>query len=344
MLRALELAKRGVGCVSPNPMVGCVVVCDDKIIGEGWHERYGGPHAEVNAINSVEDKSLLSQSTVYVNLEPCSHTGKTPPCADLLVKHKVKRVVIANQDPNPLVNGAGLKKLQQAGIETVTAVLAHEGLLLNKRFFTAINKERPYIILKWAQTTDGFVAHKNYESKWISHEGSRQLVHKWRTEEDVIVVGTRTAQHDDPDLTVRYWSGRQPMRVVIDRFLRLSERLKLFNGKHPTLCYNVLKHEERTNLALVRLPEQTFLPDMLRDMRARKIQSVIIEGGSQTLQYFIDAGLWDEARVFTATRTFGAGVTAPRLDLSSVESQQTVAIASSITTDTLTIFSRMLEF
>jgi diaminohydroxyphosphoribosylaminopyrimidine deaminase / 5-amino-6-(5-phosphoribosylamino)uracil reductase len=344
MLRAMELARRGMGSVSPNPMVGCVIVCDNKIIGEGWHERYGGPHAEVNAINAVPDKSLLGQSTVYVNLEPCSHTGKTPPCADLLVKHQVKRVVIANQDPNPLVNGAGLKKLQQAGIETVTAVAAHEGLVLNKRFFTFVTKERPYIILKWAQTTDGFIAHKNFESKWISHEGSRQWVHKWRTEEDAVLVGTRTAQHDNPELNVRHWSGRNPTRVVLDRFLRLSDSLKLFNGKQLTLCYNLVKHEERNNLALVRVSEQHFIPEVLRDMRARKIQSVIIEGGAQTLQCFIDAGLWDEARVFTATRTFGAGLAAPHLNWVGVEAQETVAIASATATDKLTVYHKMLEF
>jgi len=203
MQRALELAQLGIGYVSPNPRVGCVIVHENKIIGEGWHQKFGEVHAEVNAINSVNDQSLLKESIVYVNLEPCSHFGKTPPCVDLLIEHHVKKVVIGNLDINPLVQGQGIKKLKDAGIETITGVLEKEGHELNKRFFTFIEKQRPYIILKWAQTSDEFIAQKNFESKWISNEFSRQLVHRWRSEEDAVLVGTRTASHDNPSQTVR---------------------------------------------------------------------------------------------------------------------------------------------
>jgi diaminohydroxyphosphoribosylaminopyrimidine deaminase/5-amino-6-(5-phosphoribosylamino)uracil reductase len=313
MQRALELAQLGTGQVSPNPRVGCVIVHDNKIIGEGWHQKFGEAHAEVNAINSVKDQSVLKKSTVYVNLEPCSHFGKTPPCVDLLIKHHVKKVVIANLDSNPLVQGQGIKKLKDVGIETITGVLEKEGYELNKRFFTFIDKQRPYIILKWAQTADGFIAQKNFESKWISNEFSRQLVHRWRSEEDAVLVGTRTASHDNPSLTVRDWTGRNPIRIVMDRFLRLNSHLQLFDKKEKTICYNVLKHEEHKNLLLVRIDENNFLDELVHDLFKRNIQSVIVEGGAQTLQLFIEANLWDEARVFTSPRAFGEGIGAPSL-------------------------------
>ncbi len=311
MQRALDLAVLGTGSVSPNPRVGCVVVHEGKIIGEGWHRQYGGPHAEVNAIQSVSDASLLPFSTLYVNLEPCSHFGKTPPCADLLIEKKVKKVVVANLDSNPLVAGSGIKKMRAAGIEVITGVLEKRGRELNKRFFTFVEKQRPYIILKWAQTSDGFMAHENYESKWITGELARQQVHQWRSEEDAVLVGTRTAAHDNPQLTVRDWSGRNPTRVVLDRFLRLSEKLHLFDRSQPTLCYNVLKHEEHSNLKLIRIDENDFLPQLLRDLYQRKIQSVIVEGGAQTLCHFINGGVWDEARIFISPRSFIKGIAAP---------------------------------
>lgn len=313
MTRAMELAQLGIGYVSPNPRVGCVIVHDNKIIGEGWHQKFGEPHAEVNAVNSVSDAKLLKESTVYVNLEPCSHFGKTPPCADLLVKHSVKKVVIANPDSNPLVAGKGIKKLLDDGIEVVTGVLEKEGRELNKRFFTSIEKQRPYIILKWAQTADGFIARKNYESKWISNELSRQLVHRWRSEEDAVLVGTKTATHDNPSLTVRDWTGRNPSRIIIDRFLRLNDHLHVFDGKEKTLCYNVLKHEEKENLLLIRIEEENFITHLVKDLVKQKIQSVIVEGGAQTLQLFIDLNLWDEARVFTSSRLFHEGIPSPKL-------------------------------
>jgi len=311
MQRALELAQLGIGQVSPNPRVGCVIAHDNKIIGEGWHQKFGESHAEVNAVNSVRDQSILKDSTVYVNLEPCSHFGKTPPCVDLLIKHHVKKVVIANLDTNPLVAGFGIVKLKEMGIEVTVGVLDKLGWELNKRFFTFIEKQRPYIILKWAQTADGFIAQKNFESKWISNEFSRQLVHRWRSEEDAVLVGTHTASHDDPSLTVRDWTGRNPTRIVIDRFLRLNDHLRLFDKKENTICYNVLKHEEHKNLQLVRIDEKNFQQGLVHDLFKRNIQSVIVEGGAQTLQLFIDANLWDEARVFTSQRSFGEGIKAP---------------------------------
>jgi len=309
--RTFELALMGVGAVSPNPRVGCVIVKDGEVLGEGWHKKYGEAHAEVNAVDSVSDKPQLKGSTVYVNLEPCSHFGKTPPCSDMLIQHGVKKVVISNLDTNPLVAGEGINKLKAAGIEVVSGVLEKEGRELNKRFFTYHEKQRPYIILKWAQTSDGFVAHSNYESRWISSEFSRQLVHKWRSEEDAVLVGTKTAAHDNPNLTVRNWSGRNPIRLVMDRFLRLSDRLNLFDRSVPTICFNVLKHEEHPNLKLVRLGEQHFLQLVVNWLHKEKIQSVIVEGGSLTLSLFIESGLWDEARIFTSSRSFGKGIPAP---------------------------------
>jgi diaminohydroxyphosphoribosylaminopyrimidine deaminase / 5-amino-6-(5-phosphoribosylamino)uracil reductase len=313
MRRAFQLALLGAGSVSPNPMVGCVIVHGDNIIGEGWHQRYGGPHAEVVAVESVKDRLLLKESTVYVNLEPCSHFGKTPPCADMLISLGVKKVVISNLDTNPLVSGEGIKKLRAAGIEVLTGILAETGRHLNRRFFTFIEHRRPYIILKWAETSDGFIARENYESKWISNEFSRQLVHKWRSEEDAVLVGTRTAAHDNPSLNVRDWSGRDPVRIVLDRFLKLSEKLSLFDRKQKTVCYNVLKHEEHDNLTLIRVDEDDFLRNVVHNLWQHRIQSVIIEGGASTLNLFIENNLWDEARIFRSARTFSKGIAAPVL-------------------------------
>lgn len=333
ILRTFELARLGIGSVSPNPQVGCVIVKDGVVIGEGWHQKFGQAHAEVNAVASVKDKTLIQGSTIYVNLEPCSHTGKTPPCADMLIKHKVKRVIISNVDTNPLVGGSGIKKLADAGIEVITGVLEKEGRELNKRFFTFHEQQRPHIILKWAQTTDGFIARSNYESKWISNDFSRQLVHKWRSEEDTVLVGTKTAAHDNPMLTVRDWSGRDPVRLVIDRFLRLPDKLNLFDGSVKTICFNLLKHEEHANLTLVRLDEQDFLISLVDYLTNEKIQSVMIEGGSLTLSMFIKAGLWDEARVFTSQRLFHSGIQAPLFHGNLVSED-------AIFTDTLRIFQR----
>lgn len=314
MQRALELAAMGHGHVSTNPMVGSVIVHDNRIIGEGWHQRFGGPHAEVNAIESVSNKQLLPDSTVYVTLEPCSHHGKTPPCADMLVTHKVKKVVIACLDTNPLVAGQGVRKLTTAGIEVVTGVLGAEAREQNKRFFTYMEKQRPYIILKWAQTSDGFIARENYDSKWISNQYARQLVHKWRTEEDAVLVGVNTALHDNPRLNVRDWSGRNPVRIVIDRHLKLNPELHLFDGVQKTICYNVLKDAKHLNLSLIRINPENFIQNIIGDLYRQRIQSVIVEGGAQTLNLFIAGGLWDEARIFISPQHFGKGIKAPFLE------------------------------
>lgn len=311
MQRAFELAMAGVGEVSPNPMVGCVIVSDGKVIGEGYHRKYGGPHAEVQAVNSVQDKNMIQRSDVYVTLEPCSHFGKTPPCADLLIEHRPKRVLIANTDPNPLVSGNGVRKLETAGIEVLTGICSEAGEELNKRFFTFMRQQRPYIILKWAETADGFVARENYDSKWISNPYSRQLVHRWRTEEDAIMVGTNTARYDDPKLNARDWHGNDPLRVVIDKNLRLSPELQLFSDGLPTLCYNLEKTDKAGATDFIRLAEEDFLEQLIADLYSRRIQSLIVEGGSALLQSFIEKNLWDEARVFKSEIQFGKGIASP---------------------------------
>ncbi|WP_235893354.1 bifunctional diaminohydroxyphosphoribosylaminopyrimidine deaminase/5-amino-6-(5-phosphoribosylamino)uracil reductase RibD [Litoribacter populi] len=315
MRRALELAELGRGYVSPNPLVGCVIVYQERIIGEGYHRQYGGPHAEVNAINAVEDQSLLPESTVYVTLEPCAHFGKTPPCADLLVEKKVKKVVIAAVDSNPLVGGKGIEKLQNAGIKVESGLFEKEAQQQNTRFFTFMEKKRPYILLKWAQTSDAFVARANYDSKWISNSYSRQLVHKWRAEEQGIMVGTKTAHFDNPRLNVRGLAGKNPIRIVIDKQLTLDPNNHLFDQSIQTICYNNLKTEEKENLAFVKLKEDFTLKALLDDLYERKIQSVMVEGGGFLLQKLISENLWDEARVFTGSTRFESGIPAPHLDV-----------------------------
>lgn len=313
MQRALELAENGLGRVSPNPMVGCVLVHQGRIIGEGWHRQYGGPHAEVHAIQSVQDQTLLPESTVYVSLEPCSHWGKTPPCADLLLAKKVKEVVVCNTDSNPLVSGGGLQRLNEAGISVRWGILEEEGRWLNRRFFTYMEKKRPYIILKWAQTADSFMARSNYDSKWISNPFARKLVHQWRAEEPAIMVGRQTVKYDNPQLNVRDYptEGRDPIRVIIDRRLALEQDYKVFDRQQPTLCYNLLKTEEQEKLAFIKLGEEDFLTEMMQDLHQRGIQSIVVEGGPALLDLLLEQGLWDEARIFTAQKTFGEGIRAP---------------------------------
>ena len=315
MQRALLLARLGAGSVSPNPMVGCVIVYDGKIIGEGWHRKYGEGHAEVNAINSVEDKSLLSESEVYVTLEPCSHYGKTPPCADLLIKHQVKKVIVCNHDPNPLVAGKGIEKLRQAGIEVEMGILEAKGRKVNKRFFTFIEKKRPYIILKWAESADGFIAKINYEAVQISNLLSRRFVHKIRAEEDAIMVGTNTAQYDNPKLDTRFWTGKNAIRIVIDKDLSLPKNLNIFDNSQETICYNLLENKALNNNIWVKFEENhSFEKFIIQDLYQRKIQSVIIEGGTILLQSFINSGLWDEAIVLKSKKILGEGINAPKLN------------------------------
>lgn len=312
MQRALDLAQRGKGLVTPNPMVGCVIVSDQKIIGEGYHKKYGEAHAEVNAINSVSNPDLLRRSTVYVSLEPCAHFGKTPPCADLLIENRVKKVIVACEDPFSLVDGKGIERLKDKGIEVKVGVLKNEAILLNKRFFTFHQKKRPYVILKWAQTADGYVAKENHDAKWISNPYSRQLVHKWRTEEDAILVGKGTALYDNPSLTARDWSGKNPIRILLDSKLELPYDLKLYDPEADSLILNISKCSINDNNTWLKLNEITP-KTVLHAMYEKNIQSVIIEGGKKVLNAFIRENCWDEARIFISTKTFGKGIEAPQL-------------------------------
>lgn len=322
MKRCLELAEMGSGQVSPNPMVGCVIVSGGKIIGEGYHKKYGQAHAEVNAVSSVLEKygdkaaELLKSSTVYVSLEPCAHFGKTPPCADLLVRHQVKKVVICNRDPFPDVDGKGIEKLQQAGITVVHGILEKEGLYLNRRFFTRINQQRPYIILKWARTANGYFAPKNSVQQWISGPLAKKIVHKWRTEEDAIVVGKQTAIADNPQLGAREWTGKNPVRIVIDRKLEIPESNHLYNDHAKTVILNEIKTDVVNNIYFISMEDmQYYLPQKIAyQLYLMDIQSVIIEGGANILNQFISSGLWDEARVFNSSGSWDTGVNSPQIN------------------------------
>ena len=314
MQRCIDLAKSGFGNVAPNPMVGAVLVHDGKIIGEGYHYEFGKAHAEVNAINDAEKNypELISSAELYVNLEPCSHYGKTPPCADLIISKGIKKVFISNQDPNPMVSGRGIGKLNAAGIEVVTDILPEVGRKLNGRFFTFHEKKRPFIILKWAQTADGFIAPVSKEKFQISGAQSQELVHKWRSEEQSILVGKETALYDNPQLNVRLWEGKDPIRIVIDSKLLLPESLNLFNHEIETIIFNSIKTEEQKNISFVKLNFKTpILNQLLSHLYSKNIQSIIIEGGTTTLQKFIDENLWDEARIFTAPKKLIYGIKAP---------------------------------
>lgn len=319
MQRALDLAQKGLGFVSPNPMVGCVIVHDNKTVGEGWHKNYGGKHAEVNAIDSLENKEIITESTVYVTLEPCSFYGKTPACTDLLIKHNPQLVVVASKDPNPKVSGNGIKLLKQAGISVEFGILEKEAITLNKRFFVAMQENRPYVILKWAQTSDNFIARSDYSSKWISNEYSRQLVHKWRTEEDAILVGYNTVKYDNPELTARNWEGRNPVRVVIDPGLDLNQSFKIFGDSEEVYVFNSKVEKSDGNLHYKLISESNLAESLLENLYKNDIGSVIIEGGSKTINDFIDQGLWDEARVFSSQQAFGDGISAPNLHVKASE-------------------------
>jgi diaminohydroxyphosphoribosylaminopyrimidine deaminase/5-amino-6-(5-phosphoribosylamino)uracil reductase len=314
MRRCLQLASYGSGFVAPNPMVGCVIVCNNQVIGEGYHKLFGGPHAEVNAFARVEQKELLSESTVYVSLEPCSHQGKTPPCTDLLVSNNVKRVVIGCRDSNPVVSGKGIERLKRAGIEVIEGVLEEECRQLNKRFFTFHERRRPYVVLKWAQTLDGFIDRVRNEEKkginWVSSELTKTLVHKWRSEEQSILVGRNTIINDNPSLTVREYDGQNPIRIVIDSQLQISQDLNIYSNEAPTLVFNRIKNEKKENVEWIKIPE-TSTSYILEELYKRDISSVFVEGGSRTLQYFIIDNVWDEARVIVGNMKFGDGVKAP---------------------------------
>ncbi|WP_158851509.1 bifunctional diaminohydroxyphosphoribosylaminopyrimidine deaminase/5-amino-6-(5-phosphoribosylamino)uracil reductase RibD [Algibacter sp. L1A34] len=339
--RCLEIAKNGLGSTQPNPMVGSIIVLNNKIIGEGFTSKYGGNHAEVNAINSVKDKSLLKKSTIYVTLEPCSHYGKTPPCSDLIIKHKIQKVVIGCVDDYEKVAGQGIKKLRSSGAEVIVGVLEKECKAHHKRFFTFHNKKRPYIILKWAQSADGFIAPttKNEQKPvWITNTFSRQLVHKWRTEEQAILVGTNTVLADNPTLTSRDFVGENPIRVVLDKTRKLSNNLAVFNNEAKTI---IICENDELKLTEVENKKQETINWNLKSKIAQQIasvlfnnniNSVIIEGGAQTLQTFIDENLWDEARIFKGKTQFKTGVKAPRFSGCLISEEN-------ILTDTLKIYN-----
>ncbi len=332
MSRCIALAELGAGTTSPNPMVGAVIVHEGKIIGEGYTSPYGGVHAEVNAVNAVkvlygEEKALylLKESTVYVSLEPCAHYGKTPPCADMLVALEVRRVVIGCGDPFAKVNGLGIAKLREAGIEVEVGVMEEECRFINRRFFTKIKENRPYVILKWAETKDGYFAPEVPTQAWISNKASKQLTHKWRSEEDAILVGTATAIIDDPKLDNRLWTGKSPKRVLIDRGLDVPTSHKMFmDQKTDLIVFNEKKTEWSGNLKYVALENfDMYLPqNVLYQLYLMDVQSIIIEGGRKTLDTFIQAGLWDEARVFVGNTVWGMGITSPRLPVTHKEEKQ----------------------
>jgi len=313
--RTFYLAKKGIGKVAPNPLVGCVIVKNNKIIGEGYHKEYGDKHAEINAINSVSNKKEIDGSSVYINLEPCNHFGKTPPCSDALVKLKPKEVIISNKDPNPLTNGKSIKKLIDNNINVKSNILKEEGEELNKRFFKNQTKKLPFIILKWAQTSDGFIAKSDGGSKWISNDISRTLVHKWRSEELGILVGAKTVNSDNPKLNVRSWNGKDPIRVIIDPNNRCSNENDILSDSLPTLIYNKKRESKVQNKQFVRLLEFDLM-NILKDILSRGISSIMVEGGSFTLQSFIENNLWDEARVFVSDGKFKNGIKAPKIKLS----------------------------
>jgi diaminohydroxyphosphoribosylaminopyrimidine deaminase/5-amino-6-(5-phosphoribosylamino)uracil reductase len=334
MKRCLELARKGFGKVAPNPMVGCVIVHNGKIIGQGFHQQHGASHAEVNAINSVVATQdlvpLLRGATLYVNLEPCSHFGKTPPCADLIIRKGIKYIVIGTIDPNPLVMGRGLQKLVSSGCDVKVGVLENECRELNKRFFTFYEKKRPFIILKWAQTKDKYIGVKSQvpSSKsqvkggtQISGGTSQNLVHQWRSEEQAIMVGTNTALSDNPLLTVRKTKGKNPLRVMIDKNLKIPSSFHLLDGSVPTIVFTAKRKSSKKNLDYVIVDfKKDVLKQIMKELYNRQIQSLIVEGGATLLNSFLEKGLWDEARVFTSKKKFSeiaggkkSGVEAPKI-------------------------------
>lgn len=317
MRRCIQLARNGMMGAAPNPMVGAVIVCDGKIIGEGYHRRCGQAHAEVNAIRSVRNPELLTRSTIYVSLEPCSHYGKTPPCADLIIEKRIPRVVVGCIDPFARVSGRGIRKLRDAGIEVTVGILEHECRELDRRFITFHSEKRPYIVLKWAQSADGFIdkLREGGRPVVLSSPETQMLVHKLRAECKAILVGRRTALLDNPSLTVRSWHGDNPLRLVIDRSLTLPPDLHLFDGSTPTVVFTGTdRFSQRSGVEYVRLDfSRDLLPQIMACLHERNIQSLLVEGGSRLLQSFIDAKLWDEVCVERVPLRLEDGVSAPAM-------------------------------
>ena len=321
MYRCLQLAENGSGYVAPNPMVGAVLVYENRIIGEGYHQQYGGPHAEVNCINSVkgEDRDFICRSTLYVSLEPCVHFGKTPPCTDLIIANKIQQVVIGCRDPFKEVNGKGIEKLRAAGVNVAYGVLEKECQHINRRFFTFHSFHRPYIILKWAETANKKIAAAGTDRLFISNDQTNRLVHKWRSEEASILVGTNTAMLDDPELTTRYWNGASPVRLVVDMDLRLPPSLKIFNDKQRTIIFNTIKHEAAGNLNYYQVTTDVNLVyQVMNALYQLNIQSILVEGGAKLLQSFIDAEAWDEIRIIKNEKLkIDNGLSAPEFEAGS---------------------------
>ncbi len=328
MHRCLQLAVLGAGNTAPNPMVGAVLVHGGAVIGEGYHQKYGEAHAEVNCINNVaeENKHLISQSTLYVSLEPCAHFGKTPPCADLIIHNKIPRVVIGCRDSYKEVNGQGIAKLSAAGIEVIDGVLENEAREINKRFFTFHEKQRPYIILKWAQSNNHKIARAGFSRVTISNEYTNRLVHKWRSNEAGIMIGTNTALHDNPLLTNRLWNGNSPVRIVIDKDLRVPLSHHLLSDGNKTIIFNSIKDENAGPVAYRKIGgSHLFLHHVLQHLHQMKIESVLVEGGAKLLQSFVDSNTWDEARVITnRDLSIEDGIAAPGLNNSLLAKQEAV--------------------
>ena len=317
MQRCLDLAKKGFGNVAPNPMVGSVLVYQGEIIGEGFHEQYGMPHAEVNCINSVtpENRHLINKSTLYVSLEPCNHFGKTPPCTDLISTNKIPEVVIACKDSFEKVNGAGIKKLSENGIKIITGILQNQAVELNKRFFIFHQQKRPYIILKWAQSSDGFIAMADGQPLKISNDLTNKLVHRWRSEESAIIVGTRTVVNDNPALTNRLWSGNNPVRIIIDKKLKIDASYHILDNSTPTIIFNEIKNVQEGRNEYIMLENETpFHHQLFKVLCQKGLQSLIVEGGTVLLESFLSANLWDELRVITNTKLkLNQGIKAPEI-------------------------------
>lgn len=314
MQRCFELAKLGVGNVSPNPMVGSVIVHDNQIIGEGWHQKYGKAHAEVNAIASVEDKSLLKEATIYVSLEPCHHFGKTPPCVDLILEHQIPKVVVGTKDPNALVAGQSIEKLKNAGVEVTVGVLNEKAVTLDKGFISKHKNQRPYVILKWAQSKNGYFAPLEGQ-QWLSNEHSKRLTHKWRNAVDAILVGKNTVLQDNPVLTDRFWQGHHPLRVIIDPQLEIGQDHNVYNDGRPTLVFNALKKGKEGVVQYIQLDHYCFtVKAMIKHLNQLKINTILVEGGAFTLNNFIESNYWDEAYVYKTNIEIEYGIDVPELN------------------------------
>ena len=336
MNRCLQLAKLGAGHVAPNPMVGAVLVCNDVIIGEGYHQQFGGAHAEVNCINSVslKNQSLIKQSALYVSLEPCAHFGKTAPCVDLIIKHNIPEVIIGCSDPFLQVNGQGIQKLKSAGIAVTENVLQKQAQEMNKRFFTFHEKKRPYVILKWAESSDGFIAKPGFEKIAISNEYSQRYTHRMRAQEAAIMVGTNTAIHDNPSLTNRYWPGKNPLKIIIDKQLKVDKNAEVFNNLSPLLVLNYIKEAQEGSVHYHKITGECNIPQyLLPYLYDHNINSLIVEGGTVLLQSFIDQKLWDEAVIIiNKALVIGGGISAPLL------AGQKMIDTLSLNDDTINIF------